>query len=199
LNNDKANLPPYNSKSDPVPSTHADMKNRGVIMSGTPMYTRIEFPHLNNLLWLGQIVTINKAILYVRPIQRTFDTIPLPPKLNIYYFDPTSNLQLSGAIKPPSSGNQNASAMDGNLPKNYELLQSPDFPQYSFDVTDFIASQIGKTGYNKWAISILIPYDSRETTLQRLVFGDQNYWYKSENQSKDNQIKLEVIYVVYND
>jgi hypothetical protein len=198
LTNDRENLPHFNSKSDPVPSTKAGMDNRGVIMSGTPMYTRLEFPHLKELLWLGQTVEIKKATLYVRPIHRSFDVVPLPPKLNIYYFDPTSNTPLSSAIKPPSS-NQNTGAQDGNLPKNYHLMQSPEFPQYTFDVTDFISSQLGKSGYDKWALSLLIPVDEHETTLQRLVFGDQNYWYKNENQSRDNRIKLELIYEVYND
>ena len=197
LSNDKANLPHYNSKSDPVPSRQTD--NKGIIMSGTPMYTRLEFPHLNQLLWLGQIVKIKKATLYVRPIQRTFDTIPLPPKLNIYYFDPTSNTPLSTAIRPPSTGGRDTGPQDGNLPKNYQFMQSPDFPQYKFDVTDFISSQLGKAGYDKWALSLVIPEGDRETTLQRLVFGDQNYWYKSENQSRDNRIKLEIFYVAYDD
>jgi len=197
LSNDKENLPFFNSKSDPVPSKLTD--NKGIIMSGTPMYTLLEFPHLNELQWLGQIVKIKKATLYVRPIQRTYETVPLPPKLNIYYFDPTSYTPLSSAIKPPSSGNQNAGPQDGNLPQNYQLLQSPDFPQYTFDVTDFVASQIGKRGYDKWALCLVIPQESRETTLQRLVFGNQNFWYKNENQSRNNRIKLEIIYVAYND
>ena len=207
LNNDKANLPSFNSKSNPVPS--ALTGNRGIIMSGsTPMYTRLEFPHLNELLWLGQIVKIQKATLYVRPIRHSFDMVPLPPKLNIFYFDPTSNTPLSSAIKPPSAGNQNVGPQTGNLPENYQDIQRPDFPQYSFDVTDFIVSQLGKVGYNKWALSLVIPPAKNETesrsslsenSLQRLVFGDQRYWYKSEYLSKENQIKLEVIYVVYND
>jgi len=193
LNNDKANLPPFNSKSGPIPSRQTG--NKGIIMSGTPIYTRLEFPHLNELSWLGQIVEIKKATLYVRPIYRTFDTVPLPPKLNVYYFDPISDTQLSAAIKPPSSsGNQNTGPQEGNLPKDYQLLQSPLFPQYTFDVTDFISSQLGKTGYNKWALCLVIPADERETTLQRLVFGNQNYWYKSEYLSRNNQIQLEVFY-----
>ena len=195
--NDKENLPHYTSKSNPVPSKLTE--SAGIIMSGTPMYTRLEFPHLNELLWLGHTVKIKKATLYVRPIMRTYDVIPLPPKLNIYYFDPTSNSPLSSAIRPPSTGNQNTLPMDGNLPKDYHLMQNPDFPQYTFDVTDFIASQLGTTGYNKWALSLVIPEDSRSTTLQRLVFGDQNYWYRNEVQSKDNRIKLEIIYVALND
>ena len=198
LRNDKENLPHYNSKSDPVPSSKTG--NKGIVMSGgTPMYTRLEFPYLNELQWLGQIVKIRKATLYVRPIQRTFDIVPLPPKLNIYYFDPTSNEILSGAIKPPSSNDRNTGPQDGNLPKNYHLLESPFFPQYTFDVTDFIASQLGKKGYEKWAICLAIPDGSRETTLQRLVFGNQEYWYNNEVRSRDNRIKLEIIYEATND
>ena len=198
MSNDKSNIKvPFDSKSDPVSSLKTD--DMGYIMSGTPMYARLEFPYLNELQWLGKIVKIRKATLYVRPIQRTYDTIPLPPHLNIYYFDPTSNTPLSEAIKPPSMGGSNATAQDGNLPANYHALLSPDYPQYTFDVTDFVASQLGKRGYNKWALSLIIPRDSRENTLQRMVFGNQNYWYKNESQSKNNRIKLEITYVVYNE
>jgi len=198
LSHEKRDFLQFNSKSDPVSSLQTE--NKGFITSGsTPIYVRLEFPHLNELLWLGQIVKIQKATLYVRPIRNSFDTVPLPPKLNIYYFDPTSNTPLSDAIRPPSMGYQNTGPQIGNLPEDYRNIQRPYFPQYSFDVTEFIASQLGKTGYNKWALSLIIPGDSRESTLQRLVFGDQKYWYKSEHLSKENQIKLEVIYVVYND
>jgi len=198
LDNNKANMKVhYDSKSGPVPSSLTD--SMGYIMSGTPMYARLEFPHLNELKWLGQIVVIKKATLYVRPIQRSFDTVPLPPRLNIYYFDPTSNTPLSSAIRPPSMGNSSSGAQDGSLPANYHTMLSPAYPQYTFDVTDFIASQLGKTGYDKWALSLLIPDDSRDNTIQRLVFGNQNYWYKNEAQSRNNRIKLEITYVVYNE
>jgi len=188
----------YTAKDDPVSSNLTD--DKGVIMAGLPMFVRLEFPHLNELPWLGQMVRIQKATLYVRPVQRSFDTIPLPPKLNLYYFNPRENRREGTGIKPPSMGNNpNAGPQDGNLPENYQNLQSPNFPQYSFDVTDFIANQIGKSGYEKWALSLLIPDGLRETSLQRLVFGNQNFWYKNEMQSRDNRIKLEVVYVVYND
>ena len=193
----------YTSKDDPVLSLQTD--SMGFIMSGFPMFVRLEFPHLNELRWLGQIVKIQKATLYVRPVQRTYDTVPLPPKLNLYYFNPRENKREGTAIRPPSMGNTNTGAMDGNLPANYQALQSPFFPQYTFDLTDFIASQIGAGGYDKWALSLLIPdtstspNESRENSIQRLVFGNQQFWYKNEIQSRDNRIKLEVIYIIYND
>ena len=188
----------YTSKDDPVSSSETN--NIGVIMSGFPMFVRLEFPHLNEMEWLGQIVKIQKATLYVRPVQHSFDTVPLPPKLNLYYFNPRENKPMGSAIRPPSMGSSmNTGALDGNLPANYQTLLSPYFPQYTFDITDFIASQLGTRGYDKWALSLLIADESRENTLQRLVFGNQNYWYKNEVQSRDNRIKLEIIYKVYND
>ncbi|MDR1197410.1 MAG: DUF4270 domain-containing protein [Prevotellaceae bacterium] len=197
LNNDKAKLPSCNAKSDPIPSSQTG--NKGIVMSGsTPMYARLEFPHLNQLSLLGQIVKIQKATLYVRPIRHLYDTVPLPPKLNMYYFDPTSNIILSSAIKLPGSSST-SNTQSGNLPENYQYIQSPNFPQYTFDVTDFMSSQLGKIGYDKWALSLAIPDDSRETTLQRLVFSDQKFWYGSDSQSENNRIRLEVTCVIYND
>jgi hypothetical protein len=187
----------YDSKSDPVPSSETD--DKGIIMSGFPMFVRLEFPHLNELLWLGQEVFIQRATLYVRPIQRSFDTIPLPPKLNLYYFNPRENTVIYGSAIGPPGGNQQAAAQDGNLPADYQNLQSPNFPQYTFDVTNFIASQIGKSGFDLWALSLLIPDNARENSFQRLVIGNQNYWYKNDVQSNDNRIKLEIVYMVYND
>ena len=197
LDNDKSELPPYNSKSDPMPSSKTG-DGIGVIMSGAPMYARLEFPHLNELFSLGQIVRIQNATLYVRPVHYSFNTVPLPPKLNIYYFDPTSNTPLSSAIRLPGS-DQNAGAQDGGLPEGYQYIQKPYFPQYSFNVTDFISSQLGAVGYNKWALCLVIPQDSRENTLQRMVFGDQKFWFLSDNQSRDNRIRLEITYVAYNE
>ena len=198
LLNDKSNMEVYyHAKSDPVSSSLTG--NKGYVMSGTPMYARLEFPYLNELLWLGKIVKIKKATLYVRPVQLSFDTVPLPPRLNLYYFDPTSNTPLSSAIRPPSMSNSTTGAQDGNLPANYYTILSPNFPQYTFDVTDFVASQLGKTGSDKWALSLLIPDDSRDNTLQRLVFGNQNYLGTNERQTRNSRIKLEIIYVVYNE
>ena len=188
------------SKDDAVPSSLTN--NMGYVTAGhAPMYALLEFPHLNELLWLGQMVKIQQATLYVRPIRHSFDTVPLPPRLNIFYYDPTSGRQLSEAIRPPSAGGgANAGSQNGNLPENYQYIKSPALPQYTFDVTDFIANQLGQVGFRKWALCLVIPSDTREKTIQRLVFGDQNYRYKNnEIMSRDNHIKLEITYVAYND
>jgi hypothetical protein len=208
MNSDKSKINggDFNTKSDPLSSS--ETKDRGIIMSGAAsIYTRLEFPHLNELLWLGHLLKIQKATLYVRPVMNSFDTIPLPPNLNIYYFDPTSNLPLGGSAIKTSSGS-GAVTQTGNLPKDYRNILNPEFPQYSFDVTDFISNQLGKAGYDKWALCLVIPPELNEngyqrqfseSSVQRLVFGNQKYWDKTESQSKNNRVKLEIFYAVYND
>jgi len=195
LSNDKSEISEqFDFRSDPVPSSRTG--NMGYIMSGTPMFTRLEFPHLNELMWLGQTVIIERAILFVRPIQHSFDMVPLPPRLNLYPFDPTSNIPLRGAITAPARVGGANMPQHGNLPLNYQNIS---LPQYTFDITDFIVEQLGRSGHNKWALSLIIPFDSRENTIQRLVFGNQDFWYKSENQSRDNRIILEIDYTISND
>ena len=204
MTNDNSRLlPPYtqapttfDSKTDPVLSSL--MGNVGVITSGsTPVFARLEFPHLNNLFWLGQIVKIKQAILYVRPVQESFDIVPLPTRLNLFEFESTSSTMIGSALSlGPNMGPQN-----GNLPENYRYIQRPDFPQYTFDITNFISNELGKSGHEKRALSLLISNDTREreNTIQRLVFGNQNFWLNNENQSRENRIQLEITYAVYND
>ena len=197
LDNDKSKIKEsYHAKDDPVSSSKTD--NMGIIMSGSPMYTRLEFPHLNELLWLGHIVKIRRATLYVSPIRKSYQEAPLPPNLNLLYVDPTSNDWLGTATMP---GGNTTTPQNGNLPKNYQNMQIPEFPQYTFDLTSFISNQLGKTGHHKWALSLIIPTDARSNTIQRLVIGNQNFMLQNNNetQSKDCRIKLEVSYMIYND
>ncbi len=190
MTDNKAYLPPYTTKSDPVPSEETG--NKGILMSGFPMYARLDFPYLNNFLGLGEIVKIQNATLIVYPVYHSYDTVPLPPTLNLYEHDPTSDTP-TGAVQ-----DVNGKSLDGNL--SYYI--NTQYPHYEFDVTNFIYAQLGQVGYNKKALSITIPRDSPDNsisnTMQRLVFGNQEYWYESEGQSKKNRIQLKVTYVTYN-
>ena len=189
----------FDSRSASVPSSKTG--NRGFVMSGgSPMFARLEFPHLNEFLWLGQVVVIQRAILHVRPVRRSFDVVPLPPQLNIYYFNPVSNTPMGTALGPPSMSGSRIGTQFGNLPEDYRNIQSPNIPHYTFDVTDFIAGQLGAVGHEKWALSIIIADEARENTIQRLVFGDQNYPFTGDQSLRiDNQISLEITYAAYND
>jgi hypothetical protein len=179
----------FTSKDDPAPSSGAG--NMGFIMSGgAPMYARLEFPYLNNFEPLAEILSIQNATLIIRPIRHSYDTVPLPPTLNLYYHDPTNQNQFGSALIERTASNQQQ-VMTGNLESNY--------PNYKFNITDFVSTQIGKYNYNKWALNLAIPESAQGSTLQRLVFGDRNYWYQTEGNSRDNRIQLVVTYALYNE
>ena len=182
----------FTSKDDPVPSRQT--RNMGILMSGTPLYTRIEIPHLNNFLSLAEIVMIKEATLIIRPVHNSYDIVPLPPTLNLFYHDPTSNDQGSALTERTTSGS--AQTLTGNLPKDYQQQLAP---YYSFNITDFISSQLGKQGYSKWDLSVAIPKSDEATSIQRLLFGNQQFEYHGNFPDSDNQVQLRVVYVTYND
>ena len=189
----------YTSKDEPVPSS--ETLHKGILMSGTPMYARIEFPYLNNFLSLAEIVIIKEARLFIKPVFGSYDTIPLPPKLNIFRHEPF--IDISGNINTNYKGSplsQTSSygqqTLDGNLPANWRQQLTP---YYSFDITDYISDQLGKWGNNIRNLNVAIPTDSEATTIQRLLFGDQKFTYPGNIPDSENQIQLRIVYVTYND
>jgi hypothetical protein len=194
----------YTSQDEPVPSS--ETRNMGIVMSGTPMYTRLEFPYLNNLVSLAEIVTIKEATLFIRPVLGTYDTIPLPPALNLFYFDPTTydltgidrdnRRQKGEALSERSAYGQQA--LSGNLPSNYRQIL---YPYYSFNITDFISSQLGKWGRDIRYLHVGIPDASEPNTIQRLLFGDQQYEFPPNRNlaSSENRVQLRIVYITYNE
>ena len=180
------------NKSDPKPSHKT--RNMGILMTGTPMYTRIEFPYLNNFLHLAETVVIKEAILYIRPVYKSYDTIPLPPKLNLFYHDP-AYYERKGTVLSSRSASGGSQALTGNLPENWRYQQ---YPCYSFDITDYIASQYDQWGYNKRDLNIAIPEDDEATTIQRLLFGNQKFKYLGNIPDIENQVQLKIVYLTYN-
>jgi hypothetical protein len=193
LQNEKLPGLPSASEDGPIPSVKTYQK--GFLMSGTPLSVRIEFPYLNNFLNLSEVFKIKQAILIVRPVYDTYDTVPLPAELNLYGHHPISN-DLA-AISQGLSANQPLTSGSGNTEQILTGNLSMHYPNYEFDITNFVTSQLGKAGYDKRDLRLVLPESLENTSLQRLVFGDQQFWYKSEGQSRDNQIQLKVTYVTY--
>ncbi len=58
-----------------IPSSLTD--NQSYVASGVPLYTKIEFPTLNNLLLIGHYGRIQSAILTIKPIKsRLYERYP---------------------------------------------------------------------------------------------------------------------------
>jgi hypothetical protein len=186
---------PTTSKDDPVSTGKTN--NMGFVMTGgIPLYTRLDFPSINELLIYGEIVLIEKARLIVRPVRHSYDVVPLPPQLYLYEHNPTNDWMGNALSVQVSSS---VSYLNGNLAGKNQAVHEEYY--YDYDLTTFISSQLGAIGYDKIALRIDItsPVSTAADLFQRVVFGDQNFFYKSEAQSKDNQIMLEITYSIYNE
>ncbi|MDR0714817.1 MAG: DUF4270 domain-containing protein [Bacteroidales bacterium] len=188
---------PVGSKTDPVPTSKTH--NKGFILSGgSPLYTRLDFPRLDYLQTLGEIVVIENARLIVRPVHHSYETVPLPPELNLYEHNPVND-ERGSALTQLTAGSTQPTTMTGNLNNAGKNKNNHEECYYDFTITDFIASQIGVSEYGKVALSIDIPTSEVSNAFRRLVFGDRNFFYKTEVQSKENQIMLEITYSIYNE
>jgi hypothetical protein len=188
---------PVGSKADPVSTSNT--RNMGFILSGgSGLYTRLDFPGLDHLQTLGEIVVIENAKLIVRPVHHSYDTVPLPAELNLYQHNPVNDARGS-ELQHLAAGSSQLTTMTGDLNAAGKNKNVHEDCYYDFTITDFIASQIGAFDYGKMALSIDIPTSRESDSFQRLVFGDRNFFYKTETQSRENRIMLEITYSIYNE
>lgn len=151
-------------------------------MTGT--YINMEFPTINELCSLGEIVSIENAILQLYPVRGTYNgAYPLPPSLTLYTTDENNVTQ---DVITDTSGN---SVQTGNLVVD-ELAYKDTY--YSFDITSFLQSNLGTTGYKRKILQVMLSDNSFSNTLQCVVFGD------SENTTGKKNIKLTIRYKAYN-
>ena len=146
------------------------------------LYTRLEFPFLNNLQTEGELVSIESAVLYLFPVQGTYNSfIPLPKSLSLYT---TNNNDVTEGIITDSTGEniQTGSLVDDDAQNKNAY--------YSFDITSFIQSNLGTGGIDRQKLMLTLPDDKFLTTMGGLIIGDMNH--------PTNNIKLEVRYKVYN-
>ncbi|MDR2847727.1 MAG: hypothetical protein LBV39_01345, partial [Bacteroidales bacterium] len=194
---------PVGSKANPVSTSHT--RNRGFVMTGpVPLYTRIDFPGIERLPALGEIVIIETARLIVRPVVHSYDRVPIPPQLSLFQHNSTNNFR--GAVLGSRSSSGSSQAMTGNL-SNRNKDSHADY-YYDFDITDYITSQVRAVGYDRFSICIDCPnssssengsLNSNSYPFQRIVFGDQSFFHQSAPISKESQISLEITYSIYNE
>ncbi|MBP1614978.1 MAG: hypothetical protein H6Q13_2426 [Bacteroidetes bacterium] len=157
--------------------------NQAFIQGMTGMYTKIEFPYLNDLRTQGDIVTIESAILYLYPVQGTYGTtMPLPSALTMY----TAN---SKNISQESiTDSYGTSVQDGSLVTD---KASYNGTYYTFDLTSFLQTNLGTFGDNRQKLMLMLPNSAFLTTLDGVTFGDTDH--------KTSRVKLAVIYKTYNE
>ncbi|MDL2319502.1 DUF4270 domain-containing protein [Alistipes sp. OttesenSCG-928-B03] len=168
-------------KNNEIASTLSDNKSFVEGLSG--IYTRVSFPHLNNIRGLGDYGTVVSATLLMYPYAGSYrgqDYRPLPQSLTLYMSNDMN--ETIGAVTNSSS----SEAQAGQLTYHDEF---PEKTYYSFDITDFVKQQLGKIGANKRTLQIIDT--DYGYTLGSLVVGDQTDTQKN--------IELHITYSVFNE
>ena len=62
---------------------------------------------------------------------------------------------------------------------------------YSFDITSFLQTNLGTTGYNRQKLQLILPDNLFFTTLQGVIFGD------GDNTTNRETTKLIILYKTY--
>ena len=132
------------------------------------IYTRIGFPYLNNLRSIGDHCKAASAVLTVYPLAGSYcksNCSFMPESMNLYVSD-ENNISTGGAI----ASSDGETLQTGSL--TYDEMMFPESTYYTYDITDFINSQLGKIGINKNFLQMIDP--EYGYTVNELVIGDQN-------------------------
>lgn len=168
-----------------LPGTHDAMpsdksQHMSYLQGLSGVYTKLEFPYLNNLRSEGDMITIESAMLYLYPVQGTYgDDIPLPESLTLYTADENDVAQ---GVITDSSGEE---VQTGNL-----VTDDVHAIYYSFDLTSFMQSNLGTIGMNRQNLMLMLPNEKFLSTPEGLILGDSYH--------EKNNIKLRILFKVYN-
>lgn len=131
----------------------------------------------------GDLVTIESATLQLYPVKGTYGGMyPLPQTLSLY----TANKDnVTQGVITDLTGN---SVQTGNLVVD-EVTYEKTY--YSFDLTSFLQTNLGTTGYNRQKLQLILPDNLFFTTLQGVIFGD------GDNTTNRETTKLIILYKTY--
>ena len=158
----------------------ADLGNRGVLFGGIGWYSRLQFPHLNNILELGERVSIESAYLRIYPEVGSWSADnPLPDSLYLYIVD--ENNVVTDAVMDYLG----EEVQSGTL---YEDDTYRENTYYSFDVSEFMQEELGASGQYKHGLQLVFNDDTYTQTFRNMTFNDQQ---------SDYPIVLQLIFKVY--
>lgn len=127
----------------------------------TQLRTRLFFPGVGNVQKLANYARILRAILEIKPVaSRNSSFYPLPPALNLYTYDIAGVLN-GPLLIPGTSTTQNGSLVVDNV--------FGRDTKYTFDITDYINTQLTATTYTAKQLVIMTP--GIQTKLTNLVAG----------------------------
>jgi hypothetical protein len=165
-----ANLAGPTSVTQPPPLTPSNLTgNASYVDNIIGLTTKMTFPYLNSIAQRPDYIGLLRAQLTIIPLAGSFNTTwTLPPAVGIYNTD-LHNTLLGTVLATGSS-----SVQTGNLIANYF---TPLSSSYTYDVTNFVASQIVNTaqGSNQVGIMLSIPSPTNLSAFRRLAIADQSF------------------------
>lgn len=168
---------------DDNPFSSTKSNHQAYLQGMTGMYINIDFPYLNNLCTKGDLVTIESATLQLYPVKGTYDGMyPLPESLTLYTANENNVTQ---SVITDLTG---SSVQSGNLVVD-EMAYEETY--YTFDLTSFLQTNLGTTGYYRQKLQLFLPDNLFYTTLQGVIFGNGEHTANKEN------TKLIVLYKTY--
>jgi hypothetical protein len=164
-----ANLiaPDSNLRVQVPPATPSDtLGHAGYVQSATGLNVKLTFPTLNGIAHRPDYLSVVRAILTVHPAGPSFSTTwTLPPQLSI------ANTDLYNQIGTPVPSSTTGAAQSGNLVVNYAIPQNTE---YSYDVTNFIKTQIVNVGVGAAdrGLMLSVPSPNNVNSFARAVLAD---------------------------
>jgi len=139
--------------------------NKGLLMAGIGWYTTLEFPHLNEILQLGERVDIQSATLKVYPDFDTYGGYNILPD-SIYLYIADENNVVTDAVKDYLG----EEVQSGTLVKDDLFWENTC---YYFDVTSFMQDEIGSSGQYKHKLQLVFDENDYTSTIKNLTIYDQ--------------------------
>jgi hypothetical protein len=156
--------------AQPPPATPSSMTGHASYVDNVlGLTTKLTFPYLNAISQRPDYIGLLRAQLTIVPLAGSFSTTwTLPPQVEVFGTDLHN---LTGApVYAPGTG----TPQTGSVVPNY--LQ-PLSTTYTYDVTNFVATQIGNTaqGSNQVGLMLSIPSPANLSQWRRLAIADQSF------------------------
>ncbi|GAB4025397.1 DUF4270 family protein [Spirosoma gilvum] len=155
------------NRSDAINSRSTN--NTSFVVPGAQLYTRIEFPYLNDFIRPEQYADLNKAILVIRPVRSSLNDNAAPPTQLALYFTNNQNDILSIAVPAGIAGTTSPLTTYTYDPTALILEDA-----YKFDLTYYIGQVIKRKALIQ---PLLLGAPTGSYTLkdwvQRVTIGNQ--------------------------
>lgn len=157
--------------------------HRAYLQGLTGYYNQLEFPYLNELQDMGQIVSIESATLYLYPLAGSYNqTNQLPEDIRLYITNENN------VLEDYVYGSDGVTVQTGNL--TVDEVSGCD-TYYSFDLTEFIRNNLGTWGINRQKLLLNMNSSDAATTFNQVIF--------TNDPDNERQCRLDIRFKTYNE